>query len=138
MKVVVDSNRVIAALIKESTTREILLNKNFELIAPAYIKTEISKYSNEIISKVEITKSDFEELLSIIFDQIKIVPPLNYEKFIEVLDKTIVDEKDVPYLAVCLSEKALGIWTHDLHFKDQKIVEIFTNMDMLNLISDKE
>jgi len=33
MKIVIDSNRVIAALIKESTTREILFDKNFEFIA---------------------------------------------------------------------------------------------------------
>ena len=38
MKIIIDSNRVIAALMKNSTTREILFNKNFEFFAPEYVK----------------------------------------------------------------------------------------------------
>ena len=43
MKIVIDSNRVIAALIKESTTRELLFNENFEFYAPDLTITEITK-----------------------------------------------------------------------------------------------
>ncbi len=43
MKVIIDSNRVIAALIKGSTTRGILFDKNFEFFAPEHIENEIHK-----------------------------------------------------------------------------------------------
>ena len=49
MKIIIDCNRVIGALIKESTTREILFDRNFEFFAPEYIKSEIEKYRKEII-----------------------------------------------------------------------------------------
>lgn len=131
MKIIIDSNRVIAALIKDSTTREILLDKNFEFFAPEYIKSEIEKYRNEIIGKADIGEEEFEILLSLIFESITIVPQSEYRKFIDTLKKEIQDPKDVAYLAVCLSIKADGIWTHDSHFKEQKKYKIYTNIDML-------
>ena len=70
-----------------------------------------------------------------IFESIIIVPFSEYQKFIEELKEKISDPKDVVYLAVCLSLKAEGIWTHDLHFKEQKKCEVYTNIDMIRLSS---
>ena len=61
MKVVIDANRVIAALLKDSTTRQILFNKNFKFIAPSFILSEIKKYKDYIIKKSKITEKEFEE-----------------------------------------------------------------------------
>ena len=55
MKIVIDANRIIAALIKEGTTREILFKKGFEFIAPDCIKGELQKYREEIKEKAKIT-----------------------------------------------------------------------------------
>ena len=49
MKIVIDSNRVIASLIKEGTTREILFDKKFEFFAPEFIKSEIDKYKEDYL-----------------------------------------------------------------------------------------
>ena len=48
MKLVIDANRVIAALIKQSTTRELLLDMAFEFIAPDFLKTELERHREEI------------------------------------------------------------------------------------------
>lgn len=45
----------------------------------------------------------------------------------------IEDEKDIPYLAVCLACNVYGIWTHDPDFLKQKKVKILANIDMLRL-----
>lgn len=131
MKIVVDSNRVIAALIQDSTTREILLDRNFEFFAPEYIKTEIEKYRKDIMEKADISEEEFEILLSLIFESITIIPQSEYQNFLSELRDITKDSKDVAYFAVCLFIKADGIWTHDLHFKEQKKVKVFTNIDML-------
>ena len=34
MKIVIDTNRIIAAFVKDGTTRKILLNKAFEFVTP--------------------------------------------------------------------------------------------------------
>ena len=37
MKIVIDNNRVVAALVKDSTTRQILFDKMFEFVSPDHI-----------------------------------------------------------------------------------------------------
>mgnify|MGYP001585862824 CR=1 FL=1 len=67
MKIVIDSNRVIASLLKDGTTREILYNRNFDFVAPEFIKMEMLKYKKDLISKASITKEEFDSLLSLLF-----------------------------------------------------------------------
>lgn len=40
MRIVIDANRILAAMIKESTTREIVFNRFFEFIAPDFVLSE--------------------------------------------------------------------------------------------------
>ena len=134
MRVVVDSNRVIASLIKDSTTRQILFDKNFYFIAPDFITTEINKYREEIMGKAILNEEEFDILISIIFENIEIVPEENYKKHIESFKSKISDEKDIPYLAVALNNYAAGIWTHDPHFLEQNMIKVFTNKDLLEII----
>ena len=133
MKIVIDSNRVLAAMIKESTTREILFDKTFEFIAPEYIESEIRKYKDRVINAANITEDEFEILLALIFENITIVPENGYVGMIEKLKGKIKDPKDLAYIATCIATNAEGIWTHDPHFKDQKEVKVFTNIYMLKL-----
>ncbi len=109
MNVVIDGNRVIAGLIKDSTTRSIIFDSFFEFVAPDFILTEIRKYEEEIIKKANITKEEFEILLALIFENITIIPKEQYEEFIPNLQKEIGDYKDLPYVAVAISTNAFGL-----------------------------
>jgi len=133
MKIVIDSNKVIAALLKDSTTRTLLFNKHFEFIVPSYIFSEIIKYQDYVIKKLGINNEEFEILLKLIFENIKIIPELEYNKFNNKFEKNIKDYSDIPYLAVCVSTNAKGIWTHDVHFKQQDKVKVYTNTDLIKL-----
>lgn len=136
MKIVIDSNRVIAALIKDSTTREILFNKNFEFFAPEFIENEIEKYKEEILNKAGIPTEEFEILLSLVFEHISIISQSEYNSFFEESEKYTNDPKDIAYFSVCSLIKAKGIWTHDPHFLKQKKYKIFTNIDMIKFINN--
>ncbi|MBI2629090.1 hypothetical protein HYW74_03330 [Candidatus Pacearchaeota archaeon] len=136
MKIIIDSNRVIAALIKDSTTRAILFNKTFQFFAPSYIKSEIAKYKQEIINKAGINSKEFDALISMIFECITIIPQEKYSSIIDKVKDKTSDVNDFPYFAVCLLINAGGIWTHDPHFYKQNNYKIFTNMDMLRIIEE--
>ncbi|MEK6909637.1 MAG: PIN domain-containing protein [Candidatus Aenigmatarchaeota archaeon] len=133
MKVVIDSNRVIAAMIKDSTTRDILFDNNLEFIAPDTIKVEVNKYKTAIIEKAGVTEEEFDILLSLIFQHIAIIPQNEYNELVAKFKNEIKDFNDIPYIAVCVATKAEGIWTHDPHFKQQKKVKVFTNIDLLKI-----
>ena len=51
MKLVLDSNIIFSALIKKSTTRNIILSDVFELQAPDYIFSEITKHKELLLKK---------------------------------------------------------------------------------------
>ena len=54
MKIVIDTNRIIAALLKKSTTRDILFDDYFEFVTPDYTMGEIRKHEEELLMKVTL------------------------------------------------------------------------------------
>jgi len=134
MKIVVDSNRVIASLLKDSTTREILHNRTFDFVAPEFIKVEILKYKKGLMSKASITEEEFDLLLSLLFERVTLIPKVRYNKYFKDLSADISDAKDIPYFACSLATKSKGIWSHDPDFQKQNKVKIFTNIDLLRLV----
>ena len=133
MRILVDTNRIIAALIQEGTTRDILFDETFEFVTPDYTITEIEEHKKELMKKTELTDEEFEILLTLIFERIEIIPQAEYKNFMDECRKLISDPDDVPHLAAFLASKSEGIWAHDLHFKEQNKYKVFTNIDMLRI-----
>lgn len=133
MKVVIDSNRVLAAMIKDSTTREILLDPLFEFIAPDFILSEVRNYKERVTEIAEIDENEFDILLALIFEHITIIPEIGYREFIDSMKNEISDPKDLPYIAACLASNAQYVWTHDPHFDEQNKIKKLTNIDLLKI-----
>src|SRR3989338_1489125 len=133
MKIAVDTNRVIAALVKDSTTRDILFDRNFEFVTPDYTITEIQEHKEELKAKTNLSDEEFDILLALLFENITIIPKSDYEAYLDECKNDISDADDVPVLAVAIATKAEAIWAHDPHFKQQKKVKVFTNIDLLEL-----
>ncbi len=131
MKVLVDTNRIIAALIRKGTTRDILFDENFEFVTPDFTITEIKEHEDELRKKTKLTKEEFDVLLALIFEHIRIIPYEKYKMFIEKYKSEISDQDDVPHLAASIATKAEGIWAHDPHFLEQHKMKVFTNIDLL-------
>lgn len=133
MKILIDTNRIIAALAKKSTTRDILFDEYFEFVTPDYTITEIEEHKEELKNRTKLTDEEFGILLALFFERITIIPESEFKQFIDKCKNDISDLDDVPHLAACLASKAEGIWAHDPHFKEQNKVKVFTNIDMLRM-----
>lgn len=133
MKIVIDTNRIIAALVKDSTTRKILFDKRFEFVTPDYTLTEIHKHKDELKEKTGLDDMGFELLLAFILDEIKIISFSDYREFIDDCKEDVRDPDDAPILATAIATRAEGIWAHDPHFLEQKKMRVLTNKDMLDL-----
>src|SRR3989344_2650188 len=99
MKLVVDTNRIIAALIKDGASRRILLKKNITFISPDITFAEIYKYEWEILEKADITHAEFDILLSLLFNRITILSKEEYFAFLKESETLIEDKGDVPFIA---------------------------------------
>lgn len=132
MRIVIDANIVIAALVKDSRVRETILNSNFEFVSPDFLLEEIYKYENYICRKSGLSKEEFELLISLVLECIKIVPVSDYKDSMnrakEIMDE---DTKDVPYVACYLALKCGGIWTNDTDYDNKSVTKVLRTKDLI-------
>jgi predicted nucleic acid-binding protein len=51
---VIDTNRIMAGLLRSSISRKIILNDNFSCYAPDYIETELTKHREYLRKKARL------------------------------------------------------------------------------------
>jgi predicted nucleic acid-binding protein len=133
MKLVVDANILFSSLIKDSTTRKILLLDDFDLYTPEYVFIELEKHIDYIQEKSKLNKKNIELLIDIIMTNINVVPIDEYKKDIPEAYKIMkdIDENDTAFLAVALYLKVDGIWSNDPDFLKQDKIKTFTTKDLV-------
>ncbi|MBS3148122.1 PIN domain-containing protein [Candidatus Woesearchaeota archaeon] len=135
MKLVPDTNILIAALVRSGVSREILLHPSIEFILPEYALEEVEKNWPEILKKSRLP----EDELRIIFDDIKqkitIVPfeeITELKKAAEIMDS--IHPNDSPFIALALSVRNDGIWSQDKHFEQKKVVKVWKTQDLIHYL----
>ena len=132
MEFVVDSNIIISAMIQDSVTREILLDPGHRFYAPEFLKTEIMKYEELITEKSGLDSRGFETLLSLVLEEVEILPIDSYSSELQKAEDLIGDEdtKDIPFLAVAIA-KECQIWSDDRDLQEQNRVEVKTTEEII-------
>ena len=136
MKLVVDTNRIMAGLLKDSGSRKIILHDSFSFYAPDYIETELLKHRAYLVKKAKIPETDFDILMHTLLDNVILVPfedfSYEYDHATHIMET--IDENDSPFLAVGLALGIPGIWTEDRHFLKQDLLKVYTNRDLFEHI----
>ena len=138
MKLIIDTNILISSLLKDSTTREILLNESLNFYLPEIVLSEVNKYLPYIIQKSELSEEEIKKLLNSLLENLILVPIDEYEKKMDEGMKIIgnIDEKDTQFIALALSIENDGIWSNDKHFEKQKKIKVFKAIDILNFLEE--
>ena len=130
MTVIIDTNVLIAMLIKRGIVRELIINNPGEFITPDWCFEELWKHRN-VWNK---NKLDDNELLNILQElkgyYILEVPKNDYVKFENEASKIIRDKDDIPILALALAVDNKGIWTFNT--KDFETKEILKHANILS------
>ena len=136
MRLIVDTSRIIAALIRDSTSRTILYSQEFEFLTVNFAKSEIAEHKLEIIEKSRMKESELDQALSMLFSHIQIISDLVIESRIpearDVMDS--VDPDDTLFIAAALAVENNGIWSDDLHFQRQKKIRIFKTSHLIEMM----
>lgn len=121
MRVVIDSNKIFAALRAQNTRfRETLFSEKYTFYAPKYILVEIFKHKERILKGAKTSdESDIYEYLNTILQRIcfvneDFVSISNYAKAYQLCK--VVDEFDTPFIALALELDA-PLWTNDEKLK---------------------
>ncbi len=136
MRLIIDTNRLIAGLLKDSTSRAIILHEMFQFYAPDIIISEIETYKEYLCEKVKISPTDFDIILYTLLENIDLIPYETFKTHLQEAEETMkdVDIKDSPFIAVGLAIKADGIWTEDKHFYKQNKLRVYTTKELIDAI----
>lgn len=137
MKLVVDSNIVFAALLRDSTTRSLLIDPPADLIAPETMLSEIRRHRDEIVERSGLSGDEFDLLLTLVTEDIEVVPREAYDDAMIVARERIGDRDlgDVPFLALSLAVDADGIWTENVADFEEAGVEVWSTERVVTLNS---
>ncbi len=135
MKLVLDTNILISALIRDSITREILIHPEMEYILPEFALEEIGNHKEEILQKSGLSKSDFGLLLEYLKDNIVLIPDkeIIHKELAKQIMKNI-DLKDSIFIALALSIKNDGIWSRDTDFEKQARIKVWKTKDLIDYL----
>ncbi len=126
MKIVVDTNVLIAGLLKNSIVRKILNYSWIEFFIPEIVIEEVEKYIGELCFKGNYSQEELRVVLSFLLDGMIFVKKTELEPFMKKAEKLMaIDIKDAPFIAACFAIKADGIWSFDKHFRYQSEVPVF-------------
>lgn len=135
MKLVVDANILIAALLKNATTRELLLKEEVEFFAPEQLLNEIKHLlkNPKIRRRLKLDDDDLYELTSAILSHIEFVPEKIFLDFIKQSVSLVAHPEDSPYIALSLALK-IPLWSNDSALKDQYAVKVLTTSELIELL----
>jgi len=135
VKLVVDTSVLIAALMKNSAVRELLLNPFFEFYAPEHCIEEIEKHVVELVKRSGLTAENVYLLLGILLASVQVVPKERVLGRMKEAEQIMgkIDMDDAPFIALALSFPNDGVWSEDKHFLRQRRVKVWHTKDLLKL-----
>jgi predicted nucleic acid-binding protein len=135
MILVIDTNILISALIRDSTTRKIIVKSEWEFYYPENSFHEVRKYKNLVLEKSGMGEQEYTEMLNYLLKHIKLVPEELIQQELDESNKLLgkIDPDDVIFLATALSLDDSKIWSDDTHFEKQDEVKVFKTKDIVKL-----
>ena len=136
MRIIIDSNTLFSALIKDSTTRQLILKYDDTFLFPSYIFEEMKKHENELYKKSGMNKKDFNTFLNLILKKVEIVPKATlypYKKEAQELVKNI-DPDDATFIACALAYPNSIIWSNDKKLKKLKDIKVLSTKEIIKII----
>jgi predicted nucleic acid-binding protein len=134
--IIIDSNVLFSALLKDSLTRKIILEYDGFFLFPSFIFEETEKYKVELLRKSKMKKKDFELLLWLLLQKVKIIETeslIPYEKEAYELVKDI-DVNDTIFFACALAYPNSIVWSDDKKLKNQTKIKVVNTSEIYSLL----
>lgn len=136
MNIVIDSNILFSALIKDSMIRKIILFSQEKFTSSEIIITEYLKYKGELILKSKLTENEFQELFSIIMKNISLIGNEELKYYIQEAKEICknIDPKDTEFIACALAYSDSILWTEDKALKKIQEIRVCNTQEILEIL----
>ncbi len=136
MELVVDANVLLASLLKEALTRELLLDSRLRLFAPEHLISETLRHLKKdafLRKRIHLSASELEELFYVLTQEIETMPKKSYASFMKEALTLAPHPEDAPYLALALL-LGVPIWSNDKGFQNQQRVKVYTTSELVRML----
>ncbi len=132
MKVVIDTNVIMAMLINPGKPIDLFFKEELEIFAPKLLLQELENNKDVIILKSDLDESEIEDLLDVLRKKIKFVSEKDFIEHIYFAEKICPDSKDIIYFALALHLKC-AIWTNEKKLAEQQHIKIYSTHELISL-----
>ena len=135
MRLILDTNVILKALIRDSVVRAILLGSSHEFFVPEHAIDETKKHLRLVAEKSGLSEGETASVLVALLAHVNVIPADKVASKLREAEATIskIDAGDVPFIAAALSVDCAGIWSDDKHLKRQSRIRIWTTKDVAGL-----
>ena len=136
MHVILDTNILFSALIRDSTTRKLILEYEGLFLFPEYIFEEAEKHKDEIFRKSEMSADEFNRLLALILRKVIIIPSEVLEPYRREAEEMVkdIDANDTLFIACALAYKGSILWSNDSNLKKQSRIKIINTAEAMEFL----
>lgn len=124
MRIVLDANILIAAMLGSRGTITIITSQNHSFYVPIKILEEIRNHKKEILRWTGQSDAEFEDSLDALMAFVRVIEYSEYESAMNESVKTMGMKHDAHYLACAITQSANLIWSNDKDFKMQNIIPV--------------
>ncbi|MCI0503569.1 PIN domain-containing protein [Candidatus Micrarchaeota archaeon] len=132
-----NTNRIIAALIRDSSSRKLLYHADMEFLGIRFSELEIGRHTAFILDKAKISEAELDAILAKITARIVFLDDELIRLHMEEAGKIMshIDPDDTPFIAAALATGA-DIWSDDAHFMKQKRIKVWKTADLAGLLEN--
>lgn len=133
MRIVLDSNILFSALIKDSITRHLILEYEGYFLFPQYVFEELEKHKDYIQRKSRLSEGEFNDLLNIILQKVYIIPNDLLDKHRRKAQALVshIDPDDSVFVACCLAYPGSILWSDDKKLKQITEIKVISTKEMI-------
>lgn len=124
---------MIAAYLRDSTVRRLILLSDLQLLVPEFIFEELEKHLPKLSRRAGLPEAQSAKLLERLRKRFVTIPEELVASKLEAALEAMgdVDTSDAPYVAAALSIASEGLWSDDPHLKKQNLVPCYTTAELL-------
>lgn len=139
MNIVIDSNILFSALIKNSITRRLILEYDDYFLFPLYIFEELEEHKDELRMKSRLSRSDFNNLLGLLLTKVHTIPNEALEKHRETAHKLVedIDIDDAVFVACTLAFPESILWSDDKKLKQITKITVVNTKEIAKMLKQK-
>ncbi len=138
MNIILDSNILFAALIRESTTRKLILWHDGYFLIPSYIFIEMESHKAELLAKSGLDKPNFDWLLRLLLNKVIIIPNNTLQPYRKQADHLVkdIDLGDALFVAAALAYSGSVLWSDDKKLKRIDGINVINTSEMIRILEE--